>query len=284
MRKTLYSSHDEFDQKQALECERIANIYADARINVTQGLADYVLEKYPSSGLALTFNNYVPKDLIPDDLLPKLSKTDGETHLIYEGTIDVTRSGGHYDLFNIFEQIAAQKIHIHLYTTRNVPDYVELAKNNKYIHFHGNMPTKELLKEISQYDFGWAGFNTEKNKTHLDVVLANKVMEYISAGLPVISLDHKTQRNFINETGLGIVIGEIANLKSAIDNFNQDKLKKLVLSNRYNYTIEKNIQTVIDFYNEVIIGFNNDLKNEENSYSVFQEQIINTPMSLVEIL
>jgi len=284
MRKTLYSSHDEYNQKKALECEKIANTYADARINVTEGLAEYVINKYPSKGPSLTFNNYVPEDLIPKKLLPKLSNTDGEMHLIYEGTIDATRSGGHYDLLEMFKNIAKQKIHLHIYTTRDVPEYVKLAETNDYVHFHGSKPTKALLEEISQYDFGWAGFNDEKNKDHLDVVLANKVMEYIASGLPIITLNHKTQAKFINDTGLGLVVEDIKDLKSTINSSDTNKLNGLVLSYRYKYTIEANIHEVIDFYNLVLSNYNQDLATKNHVYPKFIESLLHSSISLAEIL
>jgi len=53
-----------------------------------------------------------------------------------------------------------------------------------------------LLDEITQYDFGWAGFNVNrKNREHLDVALPNKVFEYVGCGLPVLAFPHKDIRN-----------------------------------------------------------------------------------------
>ena len=284
MRQTLYSTHDEYNQKKALDSERIANCFADARINVTQGLADYVIGKYPSKGLTLTFNNYVPRDLIPKNLLPKLSAKDSEIHLVYEGTIDTQRSNGHYDLMEIFTSIAEQKIHIHIYTTRDVPEYVKLAEENKYIHFHGSKPTKELLEEISQYDFGWAGFNDKKNKEHLDVVLANKVMEYIASGLPAITLNHKTQKDFIRETNLGLVVEDINNLRTVIESQDIEKIKELTMAKRYSYTVEANIHYVADFYNQVLSKYNKDSETKSTRYPAFLESLLNARVSLIEIL
>jgi len=253
MRQTLYSAHPDFNQKSALEAEYVANTFADAKINVTSGLGKYVQNKYAHfSGPEITFNNYVPQELIPYKFKEKLSARDHQLHLVYEGTIDPTSSGGHYDLLSIFSQIASQGIHIHIYTTRDVPNYNTLAKNNQFVHFHGKVSSRALLYEITQYDFGWAGFNTEKNKTHLDVVLANKVMEYIVAGLPVITLDHKTQKEFLKKTGLGITVNSIADLNETLEKVDIDLLNQKVMSVRENYTVEGNISHLIDFYRIVI--------------------------------
>ncbi|MEI7690828.1 MAG: hypothetical protein WCI63_04375 [bacterium] len=253
MRQTLYSAHPDFNQKSVLEAEYVANTFADAKINVTSGLQEYVQKRYAHfSGPEITFNNYVPQELIPYTFKEKLSAKDHQLHLVYEGTIDPTSSGGHYDLFSIFSQIASQGIHIHIYTTRDVPNYEKLAEKNQFVHFHGKVSSRALLYEITQYDFGWAGFNSEKNKTHLDVVLANKVMEYIVAGLPVITLDHKTQKEFLKKTGLGITVDPITDLKNVLGKTDINLMSQKVMSARENYTVEGNISQLIDFYKLVI--------------------------------
>jgi len=136
-----------------------------------------------------------------------------------------------------------------IYSSKENPDYDAFADGNSYIHYHGHLDTKKLLQEITQYDYGWAGFNIARNKEHVDTVLANKVLEYISCGLPVISLGHKTQQEFIEENGIGIVINEIGELSSRLrEEPELNEIRSRVLECRQYFTIEDKIRQVLDFY------------------------------------
>lgn len=233
-----------------LESERRAVTECDGLIYVTTGVEKACESTYPiSQKPTLVFPNYVPRRLIPSTSRRKLSENDGEIHIVYEGSVDSVNLGSHYDLRDIFEAIADQGIHIHIYASRENPDYAAFADGNGYIRYHGHLDTRDLLQEITQYDYGWAGFNTARNKEHTDTVLANKVLEYVVCGLPVISFNHKTQQEFIEENGIGIVINEIDELSSRLrEQPGLDKVRVRVLERRHNFTIEDKIRNVVDFY------------------------------------
>jgi len=249
IRSTLYGTLDPKDHH-VLEIERRAVTECNGLIFVTSGVKDACESAYPiGQKPTLVFPNYVPGRLIPSALRRKLSKNYGEIHIVYEGSLDSVNLGGHYDLKDIFKAIADQKIHIHIYSSKENPDYDAFADSNNYIHYHGHLDTKKLFREITQYDYGWAGFNTARNKEHVDTVLANKVMEYISCGLPVISLGHKTQQEFIEENGIGIVINEIGELSSKLRKEPElNEIRSRVLGCRQYFTIEDKIRQVLDFY------------------------------------
>jgi len=255
MRNTIYSTHPTFDQEGAIKAEKIANLESDARIFVTQGVADYVINKYPVvDSVDLVFNNYVPQGLLPQIELPKLSEKDGQVHVVYEGTLDIGRTDGHYDLYEIFKQIADLGIHIHIYSPRNpelTESYKELEQYSAYCHFHGKRGSKDLLQLMTQYDFGLAAFNDKKNREHLDVVLANKVMEYIASGIPVISFPHKEQKDFLEKYNLGIIINTLSDLKNINENYDIESIKKSIEEMKNSFTIEKNILVVEKFYQKV---------------------------------
>ncbi len=251
IRNTPYGSLDPRDHH-VLETERRAITECDGLIYVTTGVKEacesaYSIDQKPT----LVFPNYVPRRLIPSALRRKLSKNDGEIHIVYEGSLDSVNLGSHFDLKNIFKTIADQGIHIHIYSSKENPDYAVLDDGNGYIHYHGHLDTKVLLQEITQYDYGWAGFNTARNKEHTDTVLANKVLEYVVCGLPVISLDHKTQREFIESNGIGIVINEINELSSRLRK-EPELYKVKVLGCRYDFTTEVHIEQVLDFYKSFV--------------------------------
>lgn len=252
IRNTHYGILDPKDPD-VLETERRAVSECDGLIYVTTGVKDaceraYTINQKPT----LVFQNYVPRRLMPSASRRKLSKNDEKIHIVYEGSLDSINLGSHYDLKDIFKAIADQGIHIHIYSSKENPDYGAFANAYGYIHYHGRLDTKELLQEITKYDYGWAGFNTTRNKKHTDTVLANKVMEYIVCGLPVISFNHKTQQKFIEENGIGIVINEINELSSRLKESELDKIRVRVSESKHNFTIESKIRQVLDFYESLV--------------------------------
>ncbi len=141
-----------------------------------------------------------------------------------------------------------------MYSSRSEdPKFERLALESEYIHYHGHLDCRDLLFEITQYDYGWAGFNATKNPVHLRTVLPNKLMEYLSCGLPVISFDHEAQRKFIEEHGVGIILNDIKELSERLSNKTEiAQIRQRVLENRYSFTVEKNIGKVLQLYHSLL--------------------------------
>ena len=254
LRKTRYgiASVDPEDLK-TLETERFVNEQSDGRIYVSEGLNHYVQQKYNvDHSMDLVFPNYLSRLYIPTRLRAKLSEKDGQTHIVYEGTVDSQISGSHYDLMSIFEDIAKHRMHIHMYVSRHNEDYKRFSEKNEFIHYNGHLTPKILLQEITKYDFGWAGFNATKNRKHLDVTLPNKLFEYIACGLPVLSFPHRAQKRIIEEHGLGFVFHDIEELVELLNTDLVHEKRKTVLKKRHDFTIEKNIGSVKDFYEKIL--------------------------------
>jgi hypothetical protein len=254
LRKTRYGIGSvEPEDLKTLETERFVNEESDGRIYATEGLSHYVKQNYnvdPSRDLV--FPNYLPRSYIPTRLKPKLSEQDGQTHIVYEGTVDSRVSGTHYDLMSVFEDIAKHKLHIHIYVSCHDEAYKRFSEGSAFIHYHGHLTPKILLQEMTKYDFGWAGLNATKNKKHLDVILPNKLFDYIACGLPVLSFPHRTQKRFIEEHGLGFVFHDIEELVELLNNdLILDKIRT-VLKKRHDFTIEKNIVSVKVFYEKLL--------------------------------
>jgi len=233
--------------------EKIALEKSDGVIAVSKAILEIASQKYNLDGQKnLVFPNYIVNDMIPKVLKDKLSNLDGTVHIVYEGHLDGKRSGGHYDLYDVFREIAKQAIHMHIYPSREANLYKKLSEENIFIHYHGSLPPPRLMDEITQYDFGWSGFNVQKNRDHVDTVLPNKTFEYISAGLPVISFPHKTQKRFIEEYGVGLVIDDLSDLAEKLKTRDIVDIKKRVGEKRYSFTIEKQIGKIYQFYRNII--------------------------------
>jgi len=249
LRQTPYTPEGSLDEQ--LVDERIANQMCDARIHVSQGLLDYIRGKYGSKK-EIVFHNYVSRSLVPPSCKRKLSDIDGRIHIVYEGTLS-SFPGDHYDLKEIFKDLARHGYHVHIYDSHGNQDYARLANTHDSIHYRGHKDPRELPYEITQYDYGWAGFNITKNRDHLDVALPNKLFEYLSSGLPVLSFPHKAQKEFIETNKMGLVIDDVNGLD---DLMRESTIVRSVKSNaakrRLDFTIEANISRVLDLYRSVL--------------------------------
>lgn len=214
------------------EEERRANEKSDGRIYPTDGIRAYIQHHYDvDAENDLVFPNYVSESVMPQHFREKRSTRDGDVHIVYIGCITSVVDGSHYDLRKIFKAIASHGMHIHIYPTSNLitlsnETYGRLAESNQYIHLHSHLDHQTLLKEITQYDFGWTGFNGSENKRHLDIALPNKVMEYVASGLPVLAFPHRTIQQFIETHGVGLVFSDIDELEAVVKNEDLSKIRK----------------------------------------------------------
>jgi len=252
MRKMGYYADDDEERiREYAEEEKMANERSDGRIYVTEGVRDYMQKRYGSNpGPNLVFHNYVSSDMIPTEFARKLSDEDGEIHIVYAGTITSQIKGHHYDLREIFREIAERGFHIHIFAAREDDAYRRLAEENKLIHYHGHLDQRALMQELTRYDYGWAGFNDAMNKEHLDITLPNKAFDYIACGLPILTLPHKALSEFVEEHQVGVVIDELDEMKGRL--VEARALRENVLKKRYEFTIEKNISRLIGFYANLI--------------------------------
>lgn len=239
------------EEKEAVE-------QSDACIYATTGIRDYMQDHYDvDAAMNLVFPNYISSDVFPQCSKRKLSATDNETHIVYIGCVTSCVEGSHYDLRAIFKTLAAHKLHIHLYPTSNIitksnDAYRQLGRVNPFIHVHHHMNRRQLLEEMTQYDFGWAGLNGAMNTTHLNIALPNKVIEYIGCGLPVLSFPHKTIQRFLEQYGVGLVCNNIGELKKRLDTQDLSELTENVEIQRDRFTLETQIPRLLTFYENVL--------------------------------
>jgi len=258
LRKTCYYASD--DETKVLDeypsQERIANEKSDGRIYVTEGIRDYIQQRYSvDRSKDIVFYSYVCESMVPSRLRKKLSEKDGQIHIVYIGTVTSLIEDSHYDLREIFREIAARDIHLHMYVsiwgTRDKA-YQRMAEDNEFIHYHGHLDQRTLLDEITQYDYGWAGFNTnDKNISHLDVALPNKAFEYVACGLPVLAFPHKTLKRFIERNMVGLIFDDIEEMASKLKEDEMESITNRVLDSRHKFTVEANIGKVIQHYERI---------------------------------
>lgn len=254
----FFEDDNESTMTKYLDEERVANEESDKRIYATEGIKDYIENNYHVDvDDDLIFYNYISESIMPSHFKEKLSNSDGDTHIVYIGCITSVVEDSHYDLREVFKDIAENQIHIHIYPTKNIitqssHSYKKLDDTSEFIHLHSNLSRRNLLQEITQYDFGWVGLNRAENNKHLEIVLPNKVTEYIASGLPVLAFPHKTIKRFVEKNGVGLTFSNIDDLESVLKKPEVFKMRENTLLVRHHLTIEKQIPKLVNFYEQII--------------------------------
>jgi len=234
-----------------LKEERRAIEHSDAVIAVSDVILTLARwQGYRLSEITQVYANYIPERFIPKRL-PQLDRNSDNRpiRVIYEGFI--SNNNSHYDLRNIFQLLAAEGIEVHIYPSRDNVDYRVLADTTSNIVYHPSLAPERLFEEITQYDFGWAGFNDTLNRVHLDTVLPNKLFEYIACGLPVIGFKHKSLQNFLEKHRLGFVVDAVSGLTDRLRSPEMIAVRENVRARRWDFTVEANIGKIVDVYRQL---------------------------------
>lgn len=233
------------------EEERRAIERSDAVITVSESIFNIARRQgYRLPEIAHVYENYIPKRFIPKTL-PQIEPNlaDRPIRIVYEGF--VSSNEGHYDLRTIFRALAAEGIEVHIYPSRDNSDYPTLADKVPKIFYHPSLPPEDLFEEITQYDFGWAGFNGTLNRVHLDTVLPNKLFEYIACGLPVISFPHEALKHFLVTHRVGLVIDTLSGLADRLQTPEMAAVRENVRAARWDFTVEANLELIVNIYRQL---------------------------------
>ena len=230
------------------EQERLAIERSDAVIAVSDEIINIARQHYQLPDLTYVFPNYVPRRFVPKHVLRRDDRSK-PIRIVYEGFM--SNNLGHYDLADIFRLIGQEGLQVHLYPSRDNPQYRALSEENQYIFYHKHRTPEELFQELTKYDFGWAGFNDAMNKQHIDTAMPNKMFEYLACGLPVISFAHKSMQRFLEQHQIGIVIDKIAGLQGILRLPTTADIRTNVMEQRHDFTVESNISQIIKLYHQL---------------------------------
>lgn len=222
----------------------IANRRADGAIFSTpqQFLATKQFYDIDTSKSIVIFN-FVSEDDLPQGNKPKLSESDGLTHIVYEGSL----MGMHRELKDAFMILGDMGYCMHIHPAFENPEYEEMAWAHERIYYNHPLPPERLLAELTQYDIGIIPWNVEASqKPFLDTCLANKLFEYSAAGLPVIARRTAALEWMMTEQNLGLVYDDISEIPEKIGEL---KAKDVTPKT---FTMESQINTLIGFYRMLI--------------------------------
>jgi glycosyltransferase involved in cell wall biosynthesis/predicted TPR repeat methyltransferase len=240
--------------------EGVANRGASGRVYSTRHQMEEAKKLYGVNGPSLVYYNYVSEADLPKKFLSKLSDKDGKVHIVYEGGIG---GNGHRDFSSLFVDLANQGLHIHIYPASYNQEIAQYFLNHKNVHYYHPLSPKRIMEAMTQYDFGIIPFNLETgNKRFLDSTIANKLFEYMAAGLPVIASPLKSYIEYFEKNPVGItfqsdidIIENIPKLKQVAKN--TDFAKQI-------FTYEREVTKLEEFYRAVV---NNNLPVHSNEKS-----------------
>jgi glycosyltransferase involved in cell wall biosynthesis len=239
--------------------------------------ADGILHKGPPEELKfLKYKIYVPNLAILPGCLdewvqqPKKSKNK-ELHLVHAG-----HPPRNYNFtipfLKIIKIVTSQKIHFHTYgrclDKKEDELYFREKENNKYYHFHEKISANKLKKDISKYSYGSliAFYDLSLlNPLQVKTTMANKLFDYIEAGIPIIN---PGQSEFMakiveeNKIGLNIDFNNLSNLKKILEKVNYQQMLKNVKKAQKNFSWNNQITELEKFYEKVV----NEKANHSTSY------------------
>jgi Glycosyltransferase Family 4 len=230
------------EPREPLELERLAIERCSALVTVSEELFEEIRARYRSTGRVLVFPNYALGRDLPAELPPADRRNGHVPRLVYQGTLST--NGGHYDLREIFREIVDEGLPLDVYPSRPVPEYAEIAG----LRVEPTLSPAELLGALPDYDFGWAGFNSDLNGAHLDTCLPNKAYEYVGCGLPVLTLGHLALSRFVGEGLLGHSVATLQGLRDQLSALDVVQLRRRVAAARLELTVEANIHRLWELY------------------------------------
>ncbi len=229
-------------------------------------------KNYSLPKLQLDFSTYSSKEFSVSINKKKLSKKDKEIHIVYIGFFFNDEES--VKIINkIFNEILSQGLHLHIYATvKHIPknqadiyfnDLFNRFKGLKYFHIHSPLGPKEIIREISKYDYAlWPNTlnpNLPDNKYHT----GNKFASYLEAGIPML---YSNQSIYINTLmkhyGLGkLSFGKNINgLKKSLKKLNYKELERKTIKAREDFDMDKNFPRLEKFIEETVASKNSSAK------------------------
>lgn len=253
----VFDTHDMMsirrpENVEKLALEFIANTASDGNIYTSDLVVDIAKKKYglKNKEIIAWTNTVLEQEKIINSY-EKLSSIDGEIHCVYEGGIEVRDRLHHRFFEDIWEKIAECGIHIHFYSHANYQYCKELEGKSRYFHYEGNLGTQKLIPIMTKYDCGLAIFNVNtQNRIFLEIGTANKMYEYINAGIPVVVGDVRSYVDFVEKYGVGKKLDMEGDIKGQIVSISQITIEEDFLA-KNKLTMMSRSQELIDFYERV---------------------------------
>tara|TARA_B100001109_G_C18851357_1_gene469403 strand:- start:77 stop:1303 length:1227 start_codon:yes stop_codon:yes gene_type:complete len=196
----------------------------------------------------------------------KANKVDDELHLVYVGGVHSKFQNKDYfgglQLYWLVEKLNEQRIHFHIYpapTNRkeDLLDYIKFDKELAFFQLHKPVSQANLIEEINKYDFGVIPFfHNTNNKLNAKRTYCTtlKLFNYIEAGIPMIIGEDTAFENFLGrrfQSSVSFSYEMFDDVRNNLKSMNYNETLKHIRQTRETYSLETNIQKLLDFYNRL---------------------------------
>ena len=120
----------------------------------------------------------------------------------------------------MFRALLEAGVHVHIFPSKVVaPErlegYAALAARGLPLHCHDYLPYDELIATMSQYQWGFSGFNMDgidnpTTREFLNSALPNKFFDYLLAGVCPVVINNTTTAEFALRYGVGYAARDMA--------------------------------------------------------------------------
>lgn len=156
-----------------------------------------------------------------------------DPHVVYCGNVMPEdrysrEEAGFAQYLGVGRTLAKQRIHLHIYPACGGLDldfdryfalYLRESETNPYFHFYRPLPYDQLIERLAEYDAALHAFDELGRVTEdkLRYSTANKLFDYIEAGLPVIIHRGRLQRSIVRRCGTAVTVESLENLRAALE-------------------------------------------------------------------
>lgn len=256
-KKIVHDTHDMMSlwgkaTQETLIVEYIANTKAAGVIYTSQGVKDIATSKFGiSEDRTFVLENMPLQSICGKKNHRKLSEEDGEIHCVYEGGISSNAASDRY-FEDIWRALADEGIHVHFYSGQIIEYCKALEKTNHFFHYEGNYTSKQLAEEMGKYDCGLALFHvTQENKIFLETSTANKMYEYLNAGLPVAVGDIKSYIRFVETYQVGAFLDISVNIREQLRKISRITVSPTCLKDN-GLLMDTKARELTQFYEKII--------------------------------
>lgn len=235
-----FSLWREYVHRRRLRHEKFVFERADALIFNSPHVLEIAHGLYNIRGEALVVPNAVPAADVPQRSLTKLSPLDGECHMVFVGHINQPK-------LDRLRQVADQGLHVHLYTYQTSTFKATLLRacaDHPYLHDHGSLPYRELLIQLTQYDYGLALWYQGATDRFFDASLPSKLFDYLASEVPVIVGSYKALVDFVSSHNCGFVVQNVSEIREKLAD-------SYTVGDRNQYIMEYYIPGLIALYHRL---------------------------------
>ncbi|MBF0409931.1 MAG: methyltransferase domain-containing protein [Candidatus Riflebacteria bacterium] len=200
-------------------------------------------------------------------LAQKIVSSKKDLHVVYCGSFMVEKYFPEYKdrgLLSVAKKIITSGMNFHVYPPENsnfnevFSEYIDYEKDSAgKFRLHRTLPYDSLVSELKNYDLGlfnpYSLENIENTEYLIKYGMANKVFDYIEAGLPII-IDPRAKMTsyYANKYRIGFTLDEIlySGDFELLEKYSSAK-KNLKMAAEY-FNIYKQTKRLSDFYFDII--------------------------------